>query len=158
MIYVYDGLRHIRAASGIFLCSFTVPTKQHLDEHAMPPPPTSWPSCFLCMSKWLRLGDPGPPHYKDNASKGWGGDPRRGAAVGRTTVLGDPGYAGSLLFRRVRLDSGGYDVNGTYFGAGNPLYWYASNDGTIDGVLRAQSRTEARMRVLAMYPKARVRR
>lgn len=134
MIYVHDGLRHIRTTSGIFLCSFTSPTKQHLGEHAMPPPPTPWPSCLLCMSKWLRL------------------------AMGHPTVRGNPDYAGTLLLRRVRLNACGYDVNGTYFGSGNPLYWYASSDGTIDGVLRASSRDAARSDVLAMYPKARVRR
>lgn len=154
--YDRDGLRHIRAGSGIFLCLFKAPTRQHLDEDALPP---TVPTCLWCMSKWVRLQDlDGPPDYAENAQRGYQGDPCRGAAMGRPGTCGRPDYAGSLLLRRVRLDSGGYDPTGAYFGHGDPLYWYASNDRTIDGVLRAGSRAEARKRVLGTYPRARVRR
>jgi len=50
------------------------------------------------------------------------------------------------------------DCNGTYFGIGSPLYWYASDDGEIDGMIRATDRQDARAQVIAMYPAAKVRR
>lgn len=98
------------------------------------------------------------PDYKTYDPRGWCGDPRRGAALGRPTVKGPADFAGRLCLRRVRIDSGGYDPNGTYFGIGRPLYWYADDDGEIDGVLRADDRADARARVLDMYPNAKVRR
>ena len=99
------------------------------------------------------------PDYKTNDPKGWCGDPKRGAALGRPTVHDAPkSFAGHIRLRRVRLNDGGYDNNGTYFGHGGPLYWYASDDGEIDAMLRAGSREQARTEVLAVYPKAKVRR
>ena len=80
------------------------------------------------------------PSYKTNDPRGWCGDPSRGAALGRRTHQGDNAFAGKIHIKRVHLDSGGYDRNGTYFGSGpgtHPLYWYASSDGDIDDVLRA---------------------
>jgi len=105
------------------------------------------------------------PSYSDRDPKGWGGDPRRGAAMGRGTWAGPADFSGRITLRRVHLDNGGYDTNGTYFGHGDPLYWYASDDGEIDGMLRAapaydtkKSRADARRQVLEMYPDAKVRR
>jgi len=96
--------------------------------------------------------------YKMNDPKGWCGDPRRGAALGRPTILEAPStFDGKITLRRIYLNSGGYDANGTYFGFGAPLYWYANEHGDIDAMLRASNREEARAKVLAKYPKARVR-
>lgn len=103
------------------------------------------------------------PNYKTNDPRGWCGDPKRGAAMGRSTIAGDPDYSGKIVLRKVRLDSGGYDPNGTYFGwvDGHYVYWYASVDldasgvGTIDGVLRAGNRHEARAEIAERYPNAR---
>ncbi len=94
------------------------------------------------------------PSYKTNDPRGWGGNPSRGAALGRSTRRGPEDFDGKLTLRQVRLDSGGYDQNGTYFGHGNPLYWYASDDGEIDGVLRAHDRDDAKAQVLKLYPRA----
>jgi len=95
------------------------------------------------------------PNYKTNDSRGWCGDPRRGAALGRPTVQDAPtDFADKLHLRRVRLDSGGYDLNGTYFGHGQPLYWCASADGSVDFMLRAHSRDEAKAAVRERYPHA----
>lgn len=94
------------------------------------------------------------PSYLTNDPKGWGGNPRRGAALGRRTHLGE--YDGSrLTLRRVYLNSGGYDKNGTYFGhGGEPLFWCASEDGAIDFCLRALSRELAKKEVREQIPGA----
>ncbi len=77
------------------------------------------------------------PQYETNDPKGWMGNPARGAALGRPTLyLNDRTFSGKLTLRRVRLDSGGYDRLGCYFGHGAPLYWYASDCGSIDGMIR----------------------
>lgn len=102
------------------------------------------------------------PDYSTHDPRGWCGDPKRGAAMGRGTYEGDRDFAGRIYLRRVYLDQGGYDRNGTYFGHGAPLYWCASeddpNDGiTIDRMLRAGTRAQAVAQVRAWYPKAKVR-
>ena len=99
-----------------------------------------------------------PPGYKYHDPKGWCGDPQRGAALGRPSYH-EEGFSGRLFLRRVRLNSGGYDVNGTYFGYGdNSLYWCASEDCKVDFMLRAFVREGARRQVLEIYPNAKVRR
>lgn len=102
------------------------------------------------------------PDYKTNDPRGWCGDPKRGAALGRHDVHGPEAFGGKLYLRRVYLDQGGYDSNGTYFGHGEPLYWAANESGRgqpeIDFVLRAADRRFARLKVLQRYPAAKVRR
>ena len=100
------------------------------------------------------------PDYNTNDPKGWCGDPKRGAALGRPTVQDEPKeWDGKLTLHRSYLDSGGYDKNGTYFGGGPPaLYWCANEELTIDFMLRADDRQAARAQVLKKYPNARVRR
>lgn len=94
------------------------------------------------------------PNYATRDPKGWCGNPSRGAALGRSDLRGDPDFDGRLYLRRVYLDSGGYDDLGTYWGLGEPLYWYASNDGSIDAVIRAPSRAAAKRQVMEDYPNA----
>lgn len=97
--------------------------------------------------------------YQRNDPKGWCGDPSRGAAMGRPSILDAPkDFDGRIYLRKVRLNQGGYDANGTYFGIGAPLYWYSDEEGEIDSMIRAANREHARDQVLANYPKARVRR
>lgn len=96
------------------------------------------------------------PNYSTNDPKGWCGDPKRGAALGRPSDH-EPGFAGRLRLRRIVLNDGGYDANGTYFGIGAPLYWAASDCGAVDYMLRAPDRAAARAIVLARYPQAKVR-
>ena len=100
------------------------------------------------------------PDYSTHDPKGWCGNPSRGAALGRPTVMDAPkDFSGRLFVSRVRLNSGGYDKNGTYFGHGPPsLYWIASEDGEIDFMARANSREEARAAALREYPNAKIRR
>ena len=97
------------------------------------------------------------PSYSTHDPRGWCGDPSRGAALGRHLYEGESSFDGKFTLRRVYLDSGGYDPNGTYFGHGTPIYWYANHDGPepIDRTLRAHSRAEAKIHVLRLYPKAR---
>jgi hypothetical protein len=99
------------------------------------------------------------PDYKANDPRGWCGDPKRGAALGRPTIQDAPAdFSGRISVRRVHLNAGGYDSNGTYFGSGTALYWAASDDGEIDYMLRAPGREAARDKVLAKYPHAKIRR
>ena len=95
------------------------------------------------------------PDYKTRDPRGWCGDPTRGAALGRPSYEGDRTFAGKLYLRSVRLDSGGYDTNGTYFGHGSPLFWLASDDGSIDRVFRAADRDLAKEYARDLYPNAR---
>lgn len=97
------------------------------------------------------------PSYKTHDPRGWCGDPSRGAALGRTTYGAGKVPEGRLTLRRIRLDSGGYDRNGTYFGNDLPLYWYAGIDtdgDDIDGMLRAYDRDDAKERVRKLFPTA----
>jgi hypothetical protein len=97
-----------------------------------------------------------PPSYKTNDPKGWCGDPSRGAALGRITRHDAPtDQPITLYLQHIRLDDGGYDTNGTYFGTGDPLYWYADDDGDVDAVLRANGVADAQAKVLEVYPLAR---
>ena len=97
------------------------------------------------------------PDYKKYDPKGWCGDPRRGAAMGRRTIIKiGPDFAGKIYLRRVRRDGGGYDTLGTYWGhsADTLLYWFADADGLIDGCLWATDREEAKEKVREQLPRA----
>lgn len=48
----------------------------------------------------------------------------------------------SVYLFRVRLDSGGYDAGGAYWGCGAPLYWATDGDG-YSQFIRAGSRARA---------------
>ena len=99
---------------------------------------------------------PEAPSYQDNDPRGWCGDPSRGAALGRATVHdAKPTATVKLHLRRSYLDSGGYDANGTYFGQGVPLYWYANDERTVDAMTRAYTRQEAKDNIRQAYPTAR---
>lgn len=96
------------------------------------------------------------PDYSTNDPKGWCGDPSRGAALGRGDLHAvDRDAPVKLYLRRIHLDAGGYDSNGTYFGHGRPLYWYADADGNVDAMQRADSRELAKSFIRSRYPKAR---
>lgn len=80
--------------------------------------------------------------------------------MGRSSIVDgiEPAtFDGRLVLRRVHLNSGGYDRNGTYFGYDLPLYWYAFDDGerTLDCMLRASNRADAKAQILKKYPLAR---
>lgn len=119
---------------------------------------TVWTS-FDCKTCWKRLNRRrkplSRPDYKTNDPKGWGGNPARGAALGRSDIRDatDETFKDRLTLRRVRLN-GDYDRLGTYWGSGAPLFWCASDDGLLELTLRAGSREQAMARVREQYPKA----
>lgn len=96
------------------------------------------------------------PSYKTRDPKGWCGDPSRGAALGRSSIQDAPEDAPIKLYLLpIRLTDGGdYDVNGTYWGSGDPLFWYADEAGDVDAVLRAKSREAAIEEIRKLYPLA----
>lgn len=65
-----------------------------------------------------------------------------GAPMGRRSYpLGLPN---KLRLERVRLDSGGYDNGGAYWGHGDPLYMASGADGEGPEYFRAKSRDDAK--------------
>jgi hypothetical protein len=78
-----------------------------------------------------------------------------GAPMGRATSTPE-GPAG--LFKdkcrlfQVRLDSGGYDDGGAYWGRDLPLYCCESVDGTLRTFTRHPSREAAKAAILAKFP------
>jgi hypothetical protein len=69
--------------------------------------------------------------------------------------------AGGLRFylRRVRINQGGYDDSGYYWGRGGPLFYYES-DGTagedelVTGYIRADDRADAKEHIEQFHPSA----
>jgi hypothetical protein len=93
---------------------------------------------------------------------GWMGDIKRGAAMGRSDRHGFPDLAYKVSLQRVRLDSGGYDNAGAYWGIGKPLYWACGEapGDTADKLgfemfFRAADRDAAKAMVKERYPEAR---
>jgi hypothetical protein len=95
------------------------------------------------------------PNYQDNAPAGWMGDPRRGAAMGRPSIKPEVPPIGKFTLQQIRLDSGGYDICGAYWGHHQRLYWCTSECGTYDSTLRAVDRNDAKRQFRETYPNAR---
>ena len=95
--------------------------------------------------------------YSRSSPRGWGGDPSRGAALGRATSPGSADYAGKLTLIRIKISRDGYDPDGTYFGTGEPLFNLSDEDGDIDRTYRARDRKAAVAQARAWYPHAKVR-
>lgn len=94
------------------------------------------------ITKRLHRGERQPwqrPTYKTRNPRGWCGDPRRGAAVGRNNYFAeDPlTFSGSIWIAPVHINGDGYDRLGTYFGCSNErsIYWIANAYDTIDCVI-----------------------
>lgn len=65
----------------------------------------------------------------------------------------DERYPTKCRLSRIRLDSGGYDEGGAYWGYPNDLYWLRSvNNDSVQLFYRARSRKEAAQKALADYP------
>jgi hypothetical protein len=65
-----------------------------------------------------------------------------------------PEPAPKVRMQRVRLDSGGYDSGGAYWGRGAPLYWAGSDCGLVEMWFRAADRDAAKAVVCAGFPLA----
>ncbi len=97
--------------------------------------------------------------YTDNDPRGFCGDPKRGAALGRPSIQGELGEGETLTVTRKQLE-GDYDENGTYFGGGpgtQPLFWVSSEDGGVDYMIRAKDIGDARAQVHAKYPGTKIK-
>ena len=91
------------------------------------------------------------PSYDTFNPKGWCGDPSRGAALGRPTIEdGEP--EGPITVCETHLDRDGYDRNGTYFGHGSSLFWYADESGNLDACERAAGVARMLEILSARYP------
>lgn len=77
-----------------------------------------------------------------------------GASMGRRDNITETAFPVKFHLRRVRLDSGGYDNGGAYWGHGAPLY-YAWGDGEEERqemFFRAHSREDAKQQLRGAFP------
>lgn len=84
---------------------------------------------------------------------GWMGDRTRGAGMGRENKTAAVPECVQWSLQRVRLNAGGYDSGGAYWGVGQPLYWASA--GEADMFFRAATRQDAKAYVRETYPAAR---
>lgn len=83
----------------------------------------------------------------------YNGSSQYGAQLGRENQPKVPrDTTGKLRLRRVRLDSGGYDPGGAYWGTGTPLYCVTLDDG--ENEYNEYFRAWDRDTVKAKFPKA----
>ena len=73
-----------------------------------------------------------------------------GTPLGRRSRNGIDADSGRVYLRRIRLDNGGYDAGGAYWGLGAPLYWASDTDGN-DMFLRARSRDDAKAHLRELF-------
>ncbi len=80
----------------------------------------------------------------------------RGAPFGRPSST-SPGKAPGERYylSRIRIDAGGYDPGGAYWGVGQPLYYFTTADGAESGYLRAADRDHAKDKVRQIHQGAR---
>lgn len=86
------------------------------------------------------------------------GDPNfyRGAPMGTPSSPGTPEPVRFALYKW-RLDSGGYDTNGCYWGLrrrGESLYRYSDEHDDASGYVDGFTRDEAKAKVRARFPNA----
>ena len=81
----------------------------------------------------------------------------QGTLGGSQKIIGYPGMAleSPVSIQEVRLDSGGYDRTGTYYGRGAPLWQVRTRVDDLYFRLRAPDRDAVKRRVLELYPYAR---
>lgn len=66
-------------------------------------------------------------------------------------------YTGKVSITKERLNNGGYDRDGVYFGVGEPLYYVMDEDGIYGDYIRASCREEAIELAREIYPLAKIR-
>lgn len=67
---------------------------------------------------------------------------------GSTSSKGLRGTRHGIEVVRIRLNKGGYDSSGRYFGVGEPLYWWQEEFGDLAAHVRAKNAAEAREKAL----------
>jgi hypothetical protein len=72
---------------------------------------------------------------------------RMGGGAGSLALARNPLSGGKVHLERVRLDRGGYDSRGRYWGAGAPLYRASSDEHDFDVYVRGYTRDEAKKAV-----------
>lgn len=94
---------------------------------------------------------------------GWMGDPKRGASLGRaSSPAKDKTVARKFTLQHIRINSGGYDSGGAYWGIGARLYWAHSEppegwigpNAIVEHFIRAHNRTHAKATIRVLYPNA----
>jgi hypothetical protein len=80
-----------------------------------------------------------------------------GASMGRHSAYPPADYRGPLVVRRVKLDSGGYDAGGAYWGNGAKLWQAEDPDGYFSYYFRAVDYMAAKREARIRSPLARVR-
>lgn len=89
--------------------------------------------------------------------RGWDGGPTKyGASLGRPSLIPSKEVAECMKvsLQKIRLNQGGYDAGGAYWGIGAPLYWAADDFGIVDMWFRASDRDDAKRQVLSRCPNA----
>lgn len=86
--------------------------------------------------------------------RGWMGDPKRGAGIGRPTCNPTCYPLRKFYLERVRINSQGYDSSGAYWGTGEPLYWAHDYPATHECFVRGATRAAAKEAVRQTFPKA----
>ena len=71
-----------------------------------------------------------------------------GASMGRGAYGQEEEIEGRVYATRIRLDSGGYDKGGAYWGSGAPLYHVYDQGGRFERFVRASSSKAAKEQVL----------
>lgn len=93
--------------------------------------------------------------YWDIAAESFRREAKRIREVLRPRAVAREAVTPKITLRQIRLDSGGYDSTGAYWGHHQRLYWAASDDGEYDTTMRAVDRADAKAQVREVYPNAR---
>jgi hypothetical protein len=82
----------------------------------------------------------------------------RGADMGRAAKPGPADLPYKFSLQRLRIDAGGYDQGGAYWGHGAPLFWAcdeSTHSAPVEVFLRAADREAVKAKIRESYPAAR---
>lgn len=80
-------------------------------------------------------------------------DARHGAPMGRPSTFPKT-ETKRFYLSRVRINQGGYDSGGAYWGIGQPLFQACAADGDACFYFRVSDRSAAKNHILEQYPQA----
>lgn len=78
-----------------------------------------------------------------------------GSAMGSGSTPANPDLAAVLRVRRIRINSGGYDDGGSYWGLGSPLWQCRGED--VDAYTRAGDKPAAIEYFKTKFPNCKIR-